>query len=153
MNLKPFHRTLTAVCLAAASTVAMAAGWPEKPVRVIVAYPPGGVSDGHMPGSAHYEGRAVDVFFRPITPENQRQGWALAHYLVAHADRLELLRGDATRDRAADAEQAAEVVRDTWRSLEEFNLTPSQQIVAITLQLEGMVLFSKYLFRLSLDFP
>jgi hypothetical protein len=41
-----------------------------------------------MEDSAHYAGRAVDVFFRPITPENQRRGWALAHYLVAHADRL-----------------------------------------------------------------
>ncbi len=51
-------------------------------------FAPGGVRDGHMEGSAHYEGRAVDVFFRPITPENQRRGWALAHYLVAHADRL-----------------------------------------------------------------
>lgn len=51
-------------------------------------FSPGGVDDGHMEGSAHYEGRAVDIFFRPITPENQRRGWALAHYLVAHADRL-----------------------------------------------------------------
>lgn len=53
-------------------------------------FAPGGVDDGHMKGSAHYEGRAVDVFFRPITPENRRRGWALAHYLVAHADRLQI---------------------------------------------------------------
>ena len=53
-------------------------------------FSPGGVDDGHMEGSAHYDGRAVDVFFRPITPENQRRGWALAHYLVAHADRLQI---------------------------------------------------------------
>jgi hypothetical protein len=53
-------------------------------------YAPGGVRDGHMEGSTHYDGRAVDVFFRPITPENQRLGWALAHYLVAHADRLQV---------------------------------------------------------------
>jgi hypothetical protein len=51
-------------------------------------FAPGGVRDGHMEGSAHYEGRAVDVFFRPISPDNRRRGWALAHYLVAHADRL-----------------------------------------------------------------
>lgn len=48
----------------------------------------GGVTDGHMPGSAHYEGRAVDVFFRPVTRANKVRGWAEAHYLVAHADRL-----------------------------------------------------------------
>jgi len=48
----------------------------------------GGVTSGHMPGSAHYEGRAVDVFFRPVTNRNRTRGWATAQYLVAHADRL-----------------------------------------------------------------
>lgn len=51
-------------------------------------FEPGGVSTGHMPGSAHYEGRAVDVFVRPINEATNRQGWAIAQYLVAHADRL-----------------------------------------------------------------
>ena len=41
-----------------------------------------------MAGSTHYDGRAVDVFVRPIGPENRRRGWAIAQYLVAHADRL-----------------------------------------------------------------
>jgi hypothetical protein len=41
-----------------------------------------------MEGSAHYDGRAIDVFMRPVTEENNRRGWAIAHYLVAHADRL-----------------------------------------------------------------
>ncbi|MCW2813548.1 MAG: hypothetical protein JWN84_1003 [Nocardioides sp.] len=53
-------------------------------------FEPGGVSTGHMRGSAHYDGRAVDVFFRPVTEANQEQGWALAHYLAAHAQRLEI---------------------------------------------------------------
>jgi hypothetical protein len=53
-------------------------------------FAPGGVADGHMEGSAHYEGRAVDVFFRPITPENRRRGWAVASYLVANAERLDI---------------------------------------------------------------
>jgi hypothetical protein len=48
----------------------------------------GGVSTGHMPGSAHYEGRAIDVFFRPVSARNKAHGWALSHYLVAHAERL-----------------------------------------------------------------
>jgi hypothetical protein len=51
-------------------------------------FAPGGVTDGHMPGSSHYEGRAVDVFVRPISPRNKTRGWAVAQYLVAHAERL-----------------------------------------------------------------
>ena len=52
-------------------------------------FAPGGVTTGHMPGSAHYEGRAVDVFYRPVdAPHNKATGWATAQYLVAHADRL-----------------------------------------------------------------
>jgi hypothetical protein len=53
-------------------------------------FAPGGVSTGHMAGSAHYEGRAIDVFFRPVNARSKTRGWALAHYLVAHADRLEV---------------------------------------------------------------
>jgi len=51
-------------------------------------FQPGGVSSGHMEGSAHYEGRAVDVFVRPISADNTKRGWAIASYLVAHAERL-----------------------------------------------------------------
>lgn len=51
-------------------------------------FAPGGVRDGHQEGSTHYEGRAVDVFVRPITEENKQKGWAIAQYLVAQADRL-----------------------------------------------------------------
>lgn len=51
-------------------------------------FQPGGVTDGHMEGSAHYDGRAIDFFFRPAGPERRREGWALAHYLVANADAL-----------------------------------------------------------------
>jgi hypothetical protein len=53
-------------------------------------FEPGGVSSGHMEGSAHYEGRAVDVFFRPVNAENKKRGWAMASYLVANADRLDI---------------------------------------------------------------
>jgi hypothetical protein len=49
---------------------------------------PGGVSTGHMEGSAHYDGRALDVFVRPVSAENKVRGWAIAQYLVAMADRL-----------------------------------------------------------------
>lgn len=53
-------------------------------------YAPGGVRSGHMAGSAHYQGRAVDVFFRPVTRRNRIKGWAMAQYLVVNADRLAL---------------------------------------------------------------
>ena len=43
-----------------------------------------------MPGSAHYEGRAIDVFVRPISEDNKRRGWAMASYLVGQADRLDI---------------------------------------------------------------
>lgn len=51
-------------------------------------YAPGGVSTGHSPGSAHYDGRALDWFFRPVDAQSTRRGWALAHFLVANAERL-----------------------------------------------------------------
>ena len=53
-------------------------------------YAPGGVSSGHVDGSAHYDGRAVDVFFRPVNAENTRRGWVLAQWAVAHAEELQL---------------------------------------------------------------
>ncbi|GAA0604765.1 heavy metal transporter [Sporichthya brevicatena] len=53
-------------------------------------YAPGGVDDGHMEGSAHYDGRAVDIFYRPVNATARRVGWATAQWLVAHADRLDV---------------------------------------------------------------
>ena len=53
-------------------------------------FAPGGVSTGHIPGSAHYDGRAVDVFVRPISARNRIRGWAIAQYLVAQAQRLDI---------------------------------------------------------------
>ncbi len=51
-------------------------------------FAPGGVREGHMPGSAHYAGRAIDIFFRPVTARRKVRGWAMAQYLVANAERL-----------------------------------------------------------------
>ena len=55
---------------------------------VLGGFSPEGVTSGHMKGSTHYEGRAIDVFVRPVDEANRRRGWAIAHYLVANADRL-----------------------------------------------------------------
>jgi hypothetical protein len=52
----------------------------------------GGVSTGHVDGSSHYDGRAMDIFFRPHTDRDQaRRGWVLAHWLVARGARYDLL--------------------------------------------------------------
>ncbi|MCX9192606.1 hypothetical protein C3Y87_14520 [Carbonactinospora thermoautotrophica] len=51
-------------------------------------YQPGGVHKGHIAGSAHYEGRAIDVMFRPVNPTQKRRGWAVAQWAVAHAEQL-----------------------------------------------------------------
>lgn len=63
------------------------ARFPDVPLG---GFAPGGVSDGHMEGSAHYDGRAIDLFVRPINADNTRRGWAIAHYLVAQAERLQV---------------------------------------------------------------
>jgi hypothetical protein len=54
-------------------------------------YQPGGVTTGHIPGSAHYEGRAIDYFFRPYTnPKKRLAGWQLAQWAVLLADDLDI---------------------------------------------------------------
>jgi hypothetical protein len=53
-------------------------------------FAPGGVAEGHMPGSTHYDGRAVDIFLRPVSAANTQRGWAIAHYFVAQAARLDV---------------------------------------------------------------
>ena len=52
-------------------------------------FAPGGVTRANP--SAHNDGRAIDVFFRPYQDRDQRRhGWRLAHWLVAHADSLDV---------------------------------------------------------------
>ena len=58
------------------------------PGQVLGGFAPGGVDTGHIEGSAHYDGRAVDAFVRPVSPANRTRGWAIAQYLVSQADRL-----------------------------------------------------------------
>jgi DNA polymerase-3 subunit delta' len=59
-----------------------------------------------------------------------------AEQAVVHADRIDTLREDATRERAADAEAAAELAREAWRTLEEFNLNPELALEALFVQLK-----------------
>ncbi len=58
--------------------------------QVLGGFEAGGVSAGHVEGSAHYEGRAVDVFFRPVSAESTAAGWQTALWLVAHAEQLQV---------------------------------------------------------------
>lgn len=53
-------------------------------------FAPGGVTTGHLPGSAHYEGRAIDFFYRPVTRKTIQHGSVLAQWLVAHAQGLQI---------------------------------------------------------------
>ena len=68
-----------------------------------------------MKGSAHYEGRAIDVFVRPVNDANHRRGWAIASYLVAQARALEIDARDLRRPdldgRAASEEGGATTTR------------------------------------------
>jgi DNA polymerase-3 subunit delta' len=59
-----------------------------------------------------------------------------AERAVVHADRIDTLREDATRARALDAETAAELAREAWRTLEEFNLNPGLALEALFVQLQ-----------------
>jgi hypothetical protein len=56
--------------------------------QILGGFSPEGVSTGHIDGSAHYSGRAIDVFHRPATEANQRRGRQQALWAVAHAERL-----------------------------------------------------------------
>jgi DNA polymerase-3 subunit delta' len=54
---------------------------------------------------------------------------------AVHYDHLDELREDATEEREPGAERAAELVRETWRSLEEFNIQPGLAFEALFIQL------------------
>jgi DNA polymerase-3 subunit delta' len=54
-----------------------------------------------------------------------------------HLDKLDDLRADATRERLVGAERAAEAVRETWRRLEEFNLSPQIAFEALFIRVAG----------------
>jgi DNA polymerase-3 subunit delta' len=58
-----------------------------------------------------------------------------AESAAVHADRLAELRADVERDLGDGAAAAAEVVRETWRVLEEFNLNPSLALEALFVRL------------------
>jgi len=58
-----------------------------------------------------------------------------AERAVVHYDRLAELAEDGTTERLAGAERACELVRQTWRAFEEFNLSPGLALDALFVQL------------------
>jgi len=58
-----------------------------------------------------------------------------AETTVVHADRVDDVREDASRDVGEGAVAAAEAVRETWRALEEFNLNPSLALEALFIRI------------------
>src|SRR6266511_3357402 len=62
-----------------------------------------------------------------------------AERAVVHYDHLAELSEDASRERSPSAEQAAELVRETWRSMEEFNVQPGLALEALFVQLRRVL--------------
>ncbi|HKG44953.1 MAG TPA: hypothetical protein VKB10_12020 [Gaiellaceae bacterium] len=58
-----------------------------------------------------------------------------AHTALVHVDRADELREDGTLERLEGAERAAELVRETWRRFEEFQLSPALAFEALFVQL------------------
>jgi DNA polymerase III subunit delta' len=58
-----------------------------------------------------------------------------AERAVVHYDRLEELAADGTTERLAGAERACELVRETWRAFEEFNLSSGLALEALFVRL------------------
>ena len=58
-----------------------------------------------------------------------------AESALVHVDRAAELREDGTIERLEGAERAAELVRETWRSFEEFQLSPGLALEALFVQL------------------
>jgi DNA polymerase-3 subunit delta' len=58
-----------------------------------------------------------------------------AETAAMHLDRIGELRADATGERVVGAGRAVEAILETWRRLEEFNLTPQLALEALFVQL------------------
>jgi DNA polymerase-3 subunit delta' len=58
-----------------------------------------------------------------------------AESAAIHLDKLAELREDATRERLVGTEHAAEAVRETWRALEELNLSPQLAFEALFIRI------------------
>ena len=58
-----------------------------------------------------------------------------AERAVVHYDRLAQLAEDGSTERLAGAEHACELVRETWRAFEEFNLSPGLALEALFVRL------------------
>ena len=55
--------------------------------------------------------------------------------VAMHYDRLDVLRKDGVKERMLGAERAAELVRETWRRFEEFNISPALAFEALFVKL------------------
>jgi hypothetical protein len=59
-------------------------------VTEIGGFCPGGCTSGHIAGSDHYTGHAIDVMLLPLTEANRRLGDRIAAWLVANSRELEI---------------------------------------------------------------
>jgi DNA polymerase-3 subunit delta' len=58
---------------------------------------------------------------------------------VVHSDRIADLHEDGSRERIVGAESACEIVRESWRAFEEFNLAPGLAFEAMLLRLRQVL--------------
>ena len=86
--------------------------------------------------------RCQHVSFRRLSERAVREalaerapGLSKTERTAVHSDRLAQLSEDASRERILGAERAAEAVRETWRSFEEFNITASLALEALFVEL------------------
>ena len=81
MTLRPLVSLLLAACLCAS---AHAQSWPQKPLKVIVPFPPGGVTDAIARITADWLSQRLG---QPVVPENRPgASGAIAADLVARAE-------------------------------------------------------------------
>jgi DNA polymerase-3 subunit delta' len=62
-----------------------------------------------------------------------------AEEAVVHSDRIANLQEDGSRERIVGAESACEIIRESWRAFEEFNLAPGLAFEALLLRLRGVM--------------
>ena len=80
-------------------------------VTEIGGFCPGGCTSGHIAGSDHYSGRAIDVMLLPLSEVNRRLGDRIASWLVANSRDL-AISYVIWRDRIWSLDRAAEGWRE-----------------------------------------
>src|SRR5207245_2755911 len=115
----------------------------ERAVREEIAARAPGLAPEEATALARVAAGRLDRVARLLDPKAAARREALlevarsvdAEGAVVHYDRLAELSEDGKTERLAGAERACELVRETWRAFEEFNLSPGLALEALFVQL------------------